>query len=640
MTSGTVASILVLFLSCSLYIPVSAQQQAQFNQVLNLNGDMAINSFTFPDNTKIEAFSQSQRQLIVNQNSNPVSASEVTGSTGQPFVALMQQSVTISTNGATDLVGAQIELPIDPNMLKQQAVNPDNTFVGMLSPDRQSWMIIEPMRSVNITDNTVRMIKRNNIDGEYMALGRQTVETNAALTPFGSGSAQSVVIAGSGLQEAEYVDGFRMSVKASQPLTMNVDVKNGIETGMLTALPGAMSINDFRYLATTSLAGVQPSLNRMVTVVQLPINAVRLQQMMQQMGVQPNGAVQITVAQRGVLQNPGGATGQLQGIGQAAPAPATLQRRARHLFRRQTAQAAAAAAQAPAAQAAAPAAGAAVPAAAAPPAVASVAAPSAQAPVASAAAAAPAAQSSAPAVAAPAAAPAANGQTPPPATNGQNPPPPTQPQLGNPVATQLLLQPTFTPIQANAIFDPLNGRVAVPVPQVDGEYILVMSAMGAAGQQPQAQGQGQGQLQGQGQQGQGQLQGQGQQGQGQLQGEGQQAPKPAGTEPLSSATAVSSASASLSPTSASASEPSKASEPASLPSTSLSPKPTNSTTPIANEPKKAAEKRQQGPSEGHPGLGSIIMTMEQVNKMVDAQLWGGYAPVTKMMSEYVKANTK
>lgn len=82
------------------------------------------------------------------------------------------------------------------------------------------------------------MIKRTSIDGEYMALGRQTVEVNAALMPFGTDQASSAVIQGTGLQEVEFQDGFRMSVRATQPISMNVDVKDGVDQGMLTALQG------------------------------------------------------------------------------------------------------------------------------------------------------------------------------------------------------------------------------------------------------------------------------------------------------------------------------------------------------------------------------------------------------------------
>lgn len=110
---------------------------------------MQLNSLIFPDNSKIETFSQTQRQILVNQNPAPVPASHVMGSTGQPFVQLSQNSMTISTNGATDLVGAQIEISIDPAMLQQSGVTSDNTFVAMLSPNRQAWIVMEGLKSVN-----------------------------------------------------------------------------------------------------------------------------------------------------------------------------------------------------------------------------------------------------------------------------------------------------------------------------------------------------------------------------------------------------------------------------------------------------------------------------------------------------------
>ncbi|KAF2661642.1 hypothetical protein K491DRAFT_647531 [Lophiostoma macrostomum CBS 122681] len=492
MTSGTV-SVLLLLLSSNV-IAQAPVANSNFNQVLNLNGDMNLNSFTFPDRSKVEAFSQAQQQLIVNQNTPPISGQQVTGSTGQPFVALMPQSLSVNTNGATNLVGGQVELVMDPQMLQQNAVNPDNTFVGKLSPDRQSWMVMETVRSVNITDMTVRMVKMNAIDGEYMALGRQTVETNAALTPFGSDQTSSVVIQGTGLQEAEFVDGFRMSVRATQPITMTVNVKNGVNPSMLTALQGQTPVNNYRYLVTTNLAGVTPDLNRQATVVQLPINAQRIQMMMQTMGVQANGQVALAVAQRGVQQNPGGATGQLQGVGAGAPAPAAAapavaaQRRGRSDFRENIAR-------------------------------------------------------------------QVQGGTP--TTNN------------NPAATQLLLNPTFTPIQANAVIDPLNMRIAIPVGQIDGEFIITMQNAGAAGspQPAAAQGQGQGQQQG--------------------------------------------AAASANGTATAAEAPAAA---------------------------KPAERRQEAGGDAQPPTGAILITMKEINKMVELLQWGGQAPIGQMMTDYVKAN--
>lgn len=110
---------------------------------------MALNSFQFPDRSRVETFSQKQQQIIVNQQNPAIPANQVTGTTGQPFVQISPQSMTIGTNGATDLVGGQVQMAITSQILQQQAVQPDNTYVAMLSPDRQTWMIQETLRMVN-----------------------------------------------------------------------------------------------------------------------------------------------------------------------------------------------------------------------------------------------------------------------------------------------------------------------------------------------------------------------------------------------------------------------------------------------------------------------------------------------------------
>jgi len=110
---------------------------------------MKLNSFQFPDRSRVETFSQKQQQIIVNQQTPAIPANQVTGTTGQPFVAISPQSMTISTNGATDLVGGQVQMAITMQNLQSAAVQPDNTYVAMLSPDRQTWMVQETMRSVN-----------------------------------------------------------------------------------------------------------------------------------------------------------------------------------------------------------------------------------------------------------------------------------------------------------------------------------------------------------------------------------------------------------------------------------------------------------------------------------------------------------
>ncbi|KAK6088433.1 hypothetical protein SCUP234_00921 [Seiridium cupressi] len=419
-----------LMLSCELGLLVAAQdQQVQFNQVINLNGDMQLNRLVFPDNSKIETFSQAQKQMIVNQNPNPLSANHVVGSTGQPFVQLSQNSMTIQTNKATDLVGAQVEMSIDPNIIQQMGVSPDNTFVAQLSSDRQAWVIMEGIKSVNTTDNTVRMIKMTSLDGEYMAVGRQTVETSNVLTTFNQN--QQVQIAGSGLQEVEFTDGFRMSIRASQPMTLKTDVVNGISSSMTPG--GIMSVNNYRYKVTSNLAGVATDLNSMVAVVQLPLNAQRIMTMAQQMGAQPNSAISLGVAQRVVLQNPGGSSVQ-------------------NLQRRQDPSSASSATSSTSAADAAASSG------------------STSAATDSTAAADTTSSTSTSAQAAST-----------PIQNGANQPATaaTQTQAAIPAATQLLLSPTFSPISAQALLDSQNNRIAIPVSQIDGEFIITMGMTGS-----------------------------------------------------------------------------------------------------------------------------------------------------------------
>ncbi|KAL5121157.1 hypothetical protein ACEQ8H_001009 [Pleosporales sp. CAS-2024a] len=552
MTSGTtLSSLFLLFLSCTPALTQSvATQQVSFNQVLNVNGDMTLNSFQFPDRSKIETFSQKQQQIIVNQQTPAIPANQVTGTTGQPFVAISPQSMTISTNNATDLVGGQIEMAISIQAIQQQAVQPDNTYVAMLSPDRQTWMIQESMRTVNSTDMTVRMVKRTQLDGEYMILGRQTVETNTLVQPFGSDAASAVTILGSGLQENEFQDGFRLSTRATQPMTINVNVKQGVDSGMLAALQGQSTVNNFRYSVTTNLGAVIPGLNQQVTVVQMPINAVRIQKMMQAMGIPPTGQVAISVAQRSVLQNPGGATGNLGGASGATTARRHL---GRGEFRKEVAR------QIQAAHAQSSQTGQAI------------------------------GQTTGKTTDQTTTDQGtttdvnSTGQT----TTGQTPTGQQQQQAGqaqagtrtsnNPVAQQLLLSPTFTPVAAKAVLDQANMRIAIPVGQIDGEFILTMQRMASAPQGVQPAQQSQSQV----------------------------------PELGKASNSTGSGSGSAMPTGG----------------------------PAGKKAERRQDSNTDQYGNEKPPQGAVMVTMKMIDDMVQSVKWAGQPAITQMMSDYVKANT-
>lgn len=73
------------------------------------------------------------------------------------------------------------------------------------------------------------------LDGEYMLLGRKSVDNSNIFVQYGQGATRTVnVTGGAGIQEAEFVDGLRFSVAAAAPFAMNVDIPNGVDQ---TALP-------------------------------------------------------------------------------------------------------------------------------------------------------------------------------------------------------------------------------------------------------------------------------------------------------------------------------------------------------------------------------------------------------------------
>jgi hypothetical protein len=149
------------------------------------------------------------------------------------------------------------------------------------------------------------------------------------------------------------------------------------------------------------------------------------------------------------------------------------------------------------------------------------------------------------------------------------------PTIGNiPAAAQLLLAPTFTAIQAEAVIDQANMRIAIPVRQVDGEFILTMQRMGGG------------------------------------------APAPAAPAEAAAPAA-----------------PAAPAEAAPAP-----PAARNGTEPAARE------RRAEEPKTDKYGLpiapkGYVMMTMKMADDMAASVNWGGQAPITKMMDEYVKAQT-
>lgn len=92
------------------------------------------------------------------------------------------------------------------------------------------------------------------MDGEYILLGRQTVDTANIFVQYGFGATRTVnLTGGTGVQQAEFVDGLRLSVESETEMRINGDLQFGIDS---KALPtGMRSLS--RFIPSFGLCGVR-----------------------------------------------------------------------------------------------------------------------------------------------------------------------------------------------------------------------------------------------------------------------------------------------------------------------------------------------------------------------------------------------
>ena len=103
----------------------------------------------FQDGLALDLFSPKARTLVVKQNLSPLPPQFVSGTTGEPWIAISNYSYQISFNETANDLVAKIEIPYDPENLKSLNVSEENTYVGRLSTNGQSWIIDELQRNVH-----------------------------------------------------------------------------------------------------------------------------------------------------------------------------------------------------------------------------------------------------------------------------------------------------------------------------------------------------------------------------------------------------------------------------------------------------------------------------------------------------------
>jgi hypothetical protein len=68
------------------------------------------------------------------------------------------------------------------------------------------------------------------LDGEYILLGRKTVDTANIFVQYGFGATRTVnLTGGKGIQGAEFVDGLRIALESEKDMRLNIDLNNGVD---------------------------------------------------------------------------------------------------------------------------------------------------------------------------------------------------------------------------------------------------------------------------------------------------------------------------------------------------------------------------------------------------------------------------
>ena len=150
----------------------------------------------FQDGLALDLFSPKNRTLTVQQNTSPLGAQFISGTTGEPFVALSNYSYIISMNETANDLIAKIEVPYDLKSLNAQGIQEANTYVATLSADKKSWVVDDSTRNVHRSETNTRIIKMTSLDGEYMLVGRQTVDTSNVFVDYGQGATNTVNMTG------------------------------------------------------------------------------------------------------------------------------------------------------------------------------------------------------------------------------------------------------------------------------------------------------------------------------------------------------------------------------------------------------------------------------------------------------------
>jgi hypothetical protein len=243
-----------------------------FGDTVQIHGGMSRTDQTFQDGLTLNILSPKNRTITVTQNTTSLPSQFVTSTTGTSFIALKPYSYILTTNGsATDLI-ASLSILYSPSTLQSLGIQEANTYVATLSPSKKSWVIDDTTRNVHRASTSTRLLKLTSLDGEYMLLARQSIDTSNIYTEYGPHTLNFTD--GPGVQTASYTDDLQFTLQSPLPLSLSVVLNPSINPGTLPA--NMQSLNSYTWIVTTRSVNTSSPIEKIDAEMRVPLDRAML----------------------------------------------------------------------------------------------------------------------------------------------------------------------------------------------------------------------------------------------------------------------------------------------------------------------------------------------------------------------------
>ncbi|KAL5638149.1 hypothetical protein ACGC1H_005005 [Rhizoctonia solani] len=215
-------------------------------------GQMEPTDLVFPDGLRLLLYSPNAQNVSVEKKDQPSAPARFVTpldsaavSLGSGFwAAIYNHSWTIAfeAKNVDDLV-ATIEVSYDSGILESLSIKPENTFLGRFDSGRGGWVVDTSRSSVDSTHKKTRIIGLPNLDGEYMLLGRKSINSHGNFIQPGSSSNLSDFMiedppvdsqgqtdpSKAPIQVGTWIDGFQLEVRSCTKMRVNMNFFNSSE---------------------------------------------------------------------------------------------------------------------------------------------------------------------------------------------------------------------------------------------------------------------------------------------------------------------------------------------------------------------------------------------------------------------------